>query len=152
RTLSEQPDDTKFCGLKRQDVFFFHYSLPPLTICLCTEDLLRMSPLPLDQLEQLVQGHHWDPLAFLGAHPMAQNGSPAVAVRCFLPEANDVSLLLNERDRQLIPMTRLHNAGLFEAIVPGPLGGKPYRLHITNHGGQVSERYDPYAFPPLLTD
>ena len=111
-----------------------------------------MSDLRLDQLEQLIQGHHWDPLAFLGAHPMAQNGSPAVAIRCFLPEAKNVSLLLNERDRHTIAMTRLHEAGVFEAIVPGPLGATPYRLHITNHAGQVSERYDPYAFPPLLTD
>ncbi len=32
-----------------------------------------MSDLPLDQL---VQGHHWDPLAILGVHPMAQGSSP----------------------------------------------------------------------------
>ena len=84
-----------------------------------------MSDLPLDQLEQLVQGHHWDPLAILGAHPMAQGSSPTVAIRCFLPEANDVALLLSERGRQPIPMTRLHEAGLFEATVPGPLGTSP---------------------------
>src|SRR6185295_14988394 len=111
-----------------------------------------MSDLPLDQLEQLVQGHHWNPLAILGVHPMAQGGSPTVAIRCFLPEASDVALLLSGRDRQPIPMTRLHQAGLFEVTVPGSLGTSPYRLRITNHAGQVSERYDPYAFPPLLTD
>lgn len=33
-----------------------------------------MSDLPLDQF---VQGHHWDPLAILGVHPMAQ-GSPPI--------------------------------------------------------------------------
>ncbi|HSL02036.1 MAG TPA: hypothetical protein VK901_00675, partial [Nitrospiraceae bacterium] len=114
-----------------------------------------MSDLPLDQLEefeQLVQGHHWDPLAILGAHPMAQGGSPTVAIRCFLPEAIDVALLLSERGRQPIPMTRLHKTGLFEAIVPGPLGTAPYRIRVTDHAGQISERHDPYAFPPLLTD
>ena len=111
-----------------------------------------MSGVPLDQLEQLIQGHHWNPLAILGAHPTAQESSPTVAIRCFLPEANDVALLLTEQGRQPIPMTRLHEAGLFEAIVQGPLGTSPYRLQITNHAGQVSERHDPYAFPPLLTD
>ena len=111
-----------------------------------------MSDLPLDQLEQLVQGHHWDPLAILGAHPMAQGSSPTVAIRCFLPEANGVALLLSERNRQPIPMTRLHEAGLFEATVPGPLGTNPYRLRVTDYAGRVSERHDPYAFPPLLTD
>jgi 1,4-alpha-glucan branching enzyme len=104
--------------------------------------------LSLDQLEQLVQGHHWDPLAILGAHPMAQGSSPTVAIRCFLPEANKVALLLGERGRQPIPMTRLHEAGLFETIIPGPLGIIPYRLRITDHAGQVSERHDPYCFPP----
>ena len=111
-----------------------------------------MSGLSLDQLEQLVQGHHWDPLAILGAHPMAQGSSSTVAIRCFLPEANHVALLLNERARQPIPMTRLHKDGLFEATVPGPLGTRPYRLRVTDYAGLVSERHDPYAFPPLLTD
>ncbi len=111
-----------------------------------------MSDLPLDQLEQLVQGYHWDPLAILGAHPTTEESSPTVAIRFFLPEARDVALLLNWRGRQSFPMTRLHEAGLFEAIVPGPLGTSRYRLQITNHRGQVSERHDSYAFLPLLTD
>jgi hypothetical protein len=67
-----------------------------------------MSDLPLEQLEQLVQGHHWNPLAILGPHPMAQGDSPTVAIRCFLPEADNVALLLSERGQQPIPMTRLH--------------------------------------------
>ena len=108
-----------------------------------------MSDLPLDQL---VQGQHWDPLAILGAHPRAQDSSSTVVIRCFLPEAKHVALLLNGQDQRPIPMTRLHEAGLFEAIVPGPLGTSPYRLRVTNHEGQVSERHDPYGFPPLLTD
>ena len=70
-----------------------------------------MSGLSLDQLEQLVQGHHWNPLAILGPHPITQGDSPTVAIRCFLPEANKVALLLNERGRQPVPMTRLHEAG-----------------------------------------
>ena len=55
-----------------------------------------MSDLPLDQL---VQGHHWDPLAILGVHPMAQGSSPTVAIRCFVPEAKEVALLLSEPGR-----------------------------------------------------
>ena len=70
----------------------------------------------------------------------------------FLPEAKAVALLLSAQGPQPIPMTRIHKAGLFETIIPGPLGISPYRFRITNHCGQVSERHDPYAFPPLLTD
>ena len=43
-----------------------------------------MSGLPLEQLEQLVQGHHWDPLAILGAHPMAQGRFPYCCDSLFL--------------------------------------------------------------------
>ena len=111
-----------------------------------------MSSVSVAQLEQLVQGHHWDPLAILGVHPMAQESPPRVAIRCFLPEAKTVVLLLNEENHKPVPMTRLHGAGLFEAIVSGPLGTSPYRLRITNYEGQISERHDPYGFPPLLTD
>ena len=34
----------------------------------------------------------------------------------------------------------------------GPSGSFPYRLRLTDHAGEISERHDPYAFPPLLTD
>ena len=111
-----------------------------------------MSGLSLEQLERLIQGRHWDPLAILGPHPINQVESSAVAIRCFLPEAKEAALLLSESGRPPLPMTRLHEAGLFEAIVPGPLGAAPYRLLITDQAGQTLERHDPYAFSPLLTD
>ena len=111
-----------------------------------------MSDLPLEQLELLVQGHHWAPHVILGAHPVDQGDASTVAIRCFFPEAKDVVLLLCEQGRRSIPMIRLHHAGLFEARVQESLVTHPYRLRITDYAGQISERYDPYAFPPLLTD
>ncbi len=108
-----------------------------------------MGKLPLDQIEQLVQGGHWDPLALLGRHP-AQDGS--VAIRCFLPEAAAVSLHFEDAAREAVTMTRVHDAGLFEATVSGSYARRPYRLRITDLTGRVSESHDPYAFAPLLTD
>ena len=84
-----------------------------------------MSDLSRDQLEQLVQGHHWDPLAILGAHPITQGNSSSVVIRCFLPEATNVALLLGEHTRHPIPMRRLHKAGVFEVTVQEPLGTTP---------------------------
>src|SRR5262249_52269784 len=83
---------------------------------------------------------------------MVQGSPSSVAVRCFLPEAKHVDLLLSGRGQQPVPMKRVHQAGLFEAIIPGPLGTSPYQLRVTNYAGQVSERHDPYSFSPLLTD
>lgn len=58
-----------------------------------------MSGLSFDQLEQPVQGHHWDPLVIVGPHPITQGTSSAVVTRCFLPEASDVAPRLNEQSR-----------------------------------------------------
>jgi 1,4-alpha-glucan branching enzyme len=108
-----------------------------------------MGKLPPDQIEQLVQGGHWDPLALLGRHP-AQDGS--VAIRCFLPQASTVSLHFEDAAREAVTMTRVHDAGLFEATLSGSYARRPYRLRITDLTGRISESHDPYAFAPLLTD
>jgi 1,4-alpha-glucan branching enzyme len=49
-------------------------------------------------------------------------------------------------------MTRLHDAGLFEAIAPEATPIPSYRLRVTQHDGTIVEFHDPYAFPPLLTE
>ncbi|MBA5865982.1 MAG: 1,4-alpha-glucan branching protein GlgB [Nitrospira sp. CR1.3] len=110
-----------------------------------------MSRLSSEQIELLVQGKLWDPLSLLGPHPTAA-GSSAVVIRCFLPDAKDASVVFDKRDRPPVPMARIHEAGLFEATVPGPLPTGRYRLRSTDHAGATTERHDPYAFEPLLTD
>ena len=110
-----------------------------------------MQTVSLEHIDQLVRGTHWDPRAILGPHPAA-GSSEETTIRCFLPEARDVAIVLGGSDRPAIGMARIHDAGLFEALLPGPLSATPYRLRLTDHAGQVSERHDPYAFPPLLTD
>jgi 1,4-alpha-glucan branching enzyme len=111
-----------------------------------------MSTLSRDQIEQLVKGHHWDPLAVLGLHPSRQNGSTAVIIRCFLPEAREAAVVVDQTGQPAIPMSRVHEAGLFEAVLPQAPSHSHYRLRLVDGAGQASERYDPYAFPPLLTD
>lgn len=108
-----------------------------------------MAKLSTDQVEQLVQGVHWDPLALLGRHP-ANDGS--VTIRCFLPQAVAVSVHFEDAVREAVTMTRVHDAGLFEATVPGSQSHRPYRLRMTDHTGRITESHDPYAFAPLLTD
>ncbi len=111
-----------------------------------------MPEISFEQADQLVQGHHWDPLSILGPHPSSASGSNGFAIRCFLPEAKDVTVLIGSKDQPSIPMTRIHDAGLFEAQCSLKVERPFYRLRITDYSGQVSERHDPYAFAPLLTD
>ncbi|HET7438178.1 MAG TPA: hypothetical protein VFJ56_01675, partial [Nitrospira sp.] len=111
-----------------------------------------MSNLSRHQIEQLVKGHHWDPLAVLGLHTTQQNGSPTVVIRCFLPEAKEASVLVNSSEQPTIPMSRVHESGLFEAVLPEAPSHSHYRLRLVDYAGRVSERYDPYTFAPLLSD
>ncbi len=111
-----------------------------------------MSTLSRQQIDQIVKGHHWDPLAVLGLHPSSLNGSPAVAIRCFQPDAKEVAVVMDELSQPPIQMTRIHKAGLFEALLPQAPSSGRYRLRFTDETGRTSERYDPYAFAPLLTD
>jgi 1,4-alpha-glucan branching enzyme len=111
-----------------------------------------MRELSLEQADQLVQGYHWDPLSILGPHPSSAADSKGVAIRCFLPEAKEVAVLLGPKDQPPIPMTRIHDAGLFEVLCPLKVERPSYRLRITDYSGQVRELHDPYAFAPLLTD
>ena len=111
-----------------------------------------MSNLPQQQIEQLVKGHHWDPLSVLGPHTIQQNGAAGVVIRCFLPEAKEASVCLDSVEQPAVPMTRVHDSGLFEAVLREPPPHSHYRVRLVDYSGGVSERYDPYAFAPLLTD
>jgi len=111
-----------------------------------------MSQLPFEQAEQLVKGDHWDPLSILGLHLASTSGFNGFAIRCFLPDAQDVAVLIDTQTQPAIPMKRIHDAGLFEAVCPCTADTLSYRLRITNYWGQVREQHDPYAFAPLLTD
>ena len=102
-----------------------------------------------DEIERLVRAEHWDPFSILGPQP-ADDGMGTV-VRAFLPEVAAVSLLPEESDGQPVPMRAVHDAGLYEARLPHGAPSR-YRLRVTDRWGNVSERHDPYAFSPFLSD
>ncbi|MBI5410602.1 MAG: 1,4-alpha-glucan branching protein GlgB [Nitrospirae bacterium] len=105
-----------------------------------------------EHVERLVKAEHWDPFVLLGPHPVVRNGAPATVVRTFLPEARSVGLLLEGGEGEPIPMTSIHEAGLFEATMPASGEQIRYKLRATERGGRVTDRHDPYAYPPQLTD
>ncbi|BCA53205.1 1,4-alpha-glucan branching enzyme [Nitrospira sp. KM1] len=110
-----------------------------------------MSNLTSEQIERLANGRHWDPLTILGPHRNSSTGAETTQIRCFLPDAAAVSILLDHRDGSSVPMARIHESGLFEATVPR-VPVHRYRVRVTDRNGNTSERYDPYGFQPLLTD
>lgn len=102
--------------------------------------------LPPGAIEAIVYGYHGDPFSVLGPHPV-ENG---LAVRAFMPNAREISLLWP--DQATIPLTRIHEAGLFEGVV----GERPlpvdYQLEIITHNDDRLTVDDPYNFPSQLSD
>jgi 1,4-alpha-glucan branching enzyme len=102
-----------------------------------------------DNLDRLIAGTHWDPRSILGPHATTVDGNSYLAIRAWLPDVKGADVA---SDSTLWRMTRLHEAGLFEALLPVTAPVPSYRLRITRQDGIVTEVHDPYAFPPLLTE
>jgi len=97
-----------------------------------TLELTIMSTLSRQHIEQLVTGSHWDPLAILGPHTREQNGSASLVIRCFLPEADQAAVLVPTPEQRACPMSRIHESGLFEAVLPQAPHSARYRLRVTD--------------------
>ncbi|PYV31811.1 MAG: 1,4-alpha-glucan branching enzyme [Acidobacteria bacterium] len=131
-----------------------------------------------EEVELIVEGEHSDPFHVLGAHAVAVEGKPAVAVRAFLPGAAKVWVirgaaavaakdenfgdpavagsLLQNRDpigaRRAVSLQAIHPEGFFEAVFTDEANTFPYRLRAEGSAGHTWEFDDPYRFPPVLTD
>ena len=100
-----------------------------------------------DDLERLISGTHWNPRAILGPHPTPQG----LVIRTWLPFAESVEILPAGQTAP-IPAKRIHEAGLFEAILPQQKHAHHYKIRARAADGTITESHDPYALPPLLTD
>jgi 1,4-alpha-glucan branching enzyme len=117
----------------------------------------------------LVGGTHRDPFAVLGPH----DDAGVTVVRALQPAARSIDIRIVETGA-LVPMTKRHPAGMFEARIDrvrlkpdatdegktdsaesglSRTGTAPdYRLRVTFAGDQVLEIDDPYRYGRVLTD
>ncbi len=112
------------------------------------------------QIDALLAGHHSDPFALLGPHPVEGNW----VVRFFLPWAAEASISLSPPAAQgttpapaiVTGAVKLRPEGFFEVIWPSSQSGPPapaaYKIRGRTHFGEPYEIYDPYAFPCVLTE
>ncbi|OGL48609.1 MAG: 1,4-alpha-glucan branching enzyme [Candidatus Schekmanbacteria bacterium RIFCSPHIGHO2_02_FULL_38_11] len=104
------------------------------------------------QIDLILHSSHSDPFHVLGAHPVEVDENDVVAVRAFLPEAKEVSVIDPAKDNKEYLMNKLHKEGFFEVIIYEAKEVFPYKLKKINHDGSVSIFHDPYSFLPVLTD
>ena len=104
-----------------------------------------MTVLDANDVDAVVNGYHSDPFSILGPHSM----EAGMVVRAFLPQARSVEVSLNGSYHA---MSRIHDHGLFEAVLPDASIPLDYRLNVTLHDGSYQLMDDPYRFPPQLSE
>jgi 1,4-alpha-glucan branching enzyme len=108
---------------------------------------VQIGPIPAvatvegDAFDRLIGGDHHDPHGLLGAHPTADGHT---IIRTLRPEASSVTALVDGKPFEL---ERLHDGGVFGAVVPG--APTDYRLEVS-YGEQTYTVDDPYRWLPTL--
>jgi len=96
------------------------------------------------ELDRLVGGAHHDPHAILGMHP----GPDGVVVRSLRPGAEQVVVLV---DGVGTTLEKIHDGGVFAAVLPDLAAPVDYRLEVTYDGHPVIAD-DPYRWLPTLSE
>src|SRR3989449_3146928 len=112
------------------------------------------------QIDALLAARHSDPFALLGPHPI----HGGCAVRFFLPWADATPISVTPpavegttlAPAKVTDAVKLRPEGFFEASWPSNQTRSPapgsYKIQGRTHEGIPFETYDPYAFPPVLTE
>src|SRR6202011_1082444 len=105
------------------------------------------------EIDAIVESRHADPFHVLGPHPVPGGW----AIRFFLPYATDASILtVGSVPEKIFPAVKLRPAGFFEAFWPSEQQNAPtptsYKIQSRTADGNVTVRYDTYAFPYLLSE
>jgi 1,4-alpha-glucan branching enzyme len=102
-----------------------------------------VDPCPPDPAttDRLLGGAHHDPHSVLGAHPHPDG----TVIRVLRPHADEVHVV--REGGQGFPLVKVHDAGLFSGVVPGPPAD--YRLAV-RYGERVDIVDDPYRWLPTL--
>lgn len=93
-----------------------------------------------DDRQRIAEGRHADPFAYLGGPHGAER-----RVRIYHPEAVEVTF----KDGTAVP--RIAGTDFFEAPLPAALKA-PYVFCWRDAGGSWRSTYDPYSFPPVLSE
>src|SRR5437879_3976667 len=99
-----------------------------------------------NDINALLGAYHWDPFAVLGMH---QSGDRLV-VRVFRPDARAVTVQDARDPSRRFDAMRVHQDGVFEAVLPENSERFPYVLKFTAHDGHEWIDHDPYSFGQIF--
>ena len=111
-----------------------------------------LTTLSMIELQQIVNASHGDPHTVLGMHEMELEGKPCIVVRVLNPQAKSVTVIDDKYRTRRYPMEKIHTDGLFECVIPTRKKWFKYLLEFEGYGDNTWETYDPYSFPPGISD
>ena len=94
-------------------------------------------------IASVVAGENGTPHAVLGAHP----GPAGITIRVWRPDAAAATVVLEDGERH--PMERVHDAGVFQVVVPGEKV-PDYQVEVDYGEHGTYTIHDPYRFWPTL--
>jgi len=97
-----------------------------------------------DDFYPLIEARHCDPFRILGLRELQGRWLG----RVFRPDVAKVRMV--DAGGREFELTRVHEAGLFESVLPGVEEPFGYTLEFTGHDGARWRSHDPYAFGPVL--
>ena len=94
------------------------------------------------------QGTNYKAYEYLGAHIYEQKGILCAVFRTWAPNAEAISVVgdFNQWDTAAHPMERISDQGVWEAVVEGVKTFDSYKFAVTQQGGKVVYKSDPYGF------
>ncbi len=111
-----------------------------------------LTTLSMIELQQIVNASHGDPHTVLGMHEIELEGKPCIVVRVINPQAKSVTVIDDKYRSRRYPMERIHADGLFECVIPTRKKWFKYLLEFEGYENNTWETYDPYSFPPGISD
>ena len=99
-------------------------------------------------LKSFFEGMCFNAYEYFGAHPMKKGQKEGVMFRTYAPHARAIHVIgeFNDWKEKKSEMKRINREGVYELFVPDAKVGQLYKFRVTQAGGNVVDKSDPYAF------
>lgn len=106
----------------------------------------------LNELFKIINAEHEEPHRILGMHEVERAGKKLVAVRVFIPQAEKVTVVDAEDEEKTYEMLKIHEDGFFEVDIEDRCKWFQYKLKVETQQNKQWTTYDPYSFPPVISE
>jgi len=103
-------------------------------------------------IKKIINAEHHDPFSILGMHSVKIKNRKAIVVRAYCPDANNLYIIPQNKLFEKREMTRIQDEGFFEIVFEGAKDFFSYSLELFDRAGNRTVFFDPYSFPPVLSD